>query len=273
MSINALQSRIRTLQSDIKRISKDIENEDKKIVNETKKINSTHKSIGKNTSMSSLKSKARTMDSAAEKAGKASKKKSELQEKLSKKQAELQKAQNELQNEQNKAYNKAVERQNQLIKDQQKAVNEMVSGIQTNSMDKEYDFFVSHASEDKEEIARPLAEVLREKGARVWYDNFTLTVGDSLRKSIDMGLANSTYGIVILSPIYFKKFWTGEELNGLFARQEDGRKVILPVWHNISKDEVKRNSPILADMLAFRTADYTVEELVSEFMKFIRDDE
>ena len=59
----------------------------------------------------------------------------------------------------------------------------------------------------------------------------------------------------------------------LFARQEDGRKVILPVWHNISKDEVKRNSPILADMLAFRTADYTVDELVTEFMKFIRDDE
>ena len=273
MSISSLQSKIRTLQSDIKRISKDIENEDKKIVSETKKVNSTHKSINKNTSLSSLKSKSRTMDSAAEKANKASKKKSELQEKLSKKQAELQKAQNELQKEQSKAYNKAVERQNQLINDQQKAVSEMALGTQISIVEKEYDFFISHASEDKEEIAKPLAEGLKKQGARVWYDNFTLTIGDSLRKSIDTGLTNSTYGIVILSPIYFKKFWTGEELNGLFARQEDGRKVILPVWHNISKDEVKRNSPILADMFAFRTADYTVDELVAEFMKLICDDE
>ena len=96
-----------------------------------------------------------------------------------------------------------------------------------------------------------------------------MSVGDSLRASIDQGLSHSRYGIVILSEIYFKKFWTGKELNGLFAKQEEGNKVILPVWHNISKDTVKQYSPILADMLALKTADFTIEELADEFIKLI----
>jgi TIR domain. len=97
----------------------------------------------------------------------------------------------------------------------------------------------------KEAITEPLIISLIEKGAKAWYDKFTLRVGDSLRKSIDDGLANSKYEIVILSGPYFKKFWTGEELNGLFAKQKDGRKVILPLRHNTSKDVVKKNSQCL----------------------------
>ena len=97
-----------------------------------------------------------------------------------------------------------------------------------------------------------------------------MTVGDSLRQSIDDGLAHSRYGIVILSETYFKKFWTSKELNGLFAKQEEGKKVILPVWHNISKDKVKEYSPILADMLALKTADFTIDELAEQFVSLIR---
>lgn len=69
----------------------------------------------------------------------------------------------------------------------------------------------------------------------MWLDKYAMQVGDSLRQSIDDGLVHSRYGIVVLSEIYFKKFWTGKELNGLFAKQEEGRKVILPVWHQCVK--------------------------------------
>lgn len=65
----------------------------------------------------------------------------------------------------------------------------------------EYDVFICHASEDKEEIARPLAEALSLKKLHVWYDEFTLKLGDSLRGTIDYGLANFRYGVVILSPL------------------------------------------------------------------------
>jgi hypothetical protein len=69
----------------------------------------------------------------------------------------------------------------------------------------EWDVFISHASEDKEDFVRLLAERLRTHGLRVWYDDFTLTVGDSLRRSIDRGLARSRYGIVVISPNFLRK--------------------------------------------------------------------
>lgn len=75
----------------------------------------------------------------------------------------------------------------------------------------EWDLFISHASEDKEKIARPLAEALRKEGFKVWYDEFTLKIGDSLRRSIDYGLANSRYGLVILSPNFLRN--NGHKLN------------------------------------------------------------
>jgi hypothetical protein len=117
-----------------------------------------------------------------------------------------------------------------------------------------WDVFISHASEDKEAFVRPLAEALQTKGFRVWYDEFTLTVGDSLRRSIDRGLAGSRYGIVVISPAFLNSEWPQKELDGLVGREVDGRKVILPVWHNIDDKTVRRSSPLLADRLATSTA-------------------
>jgi hypothetical protein len=128
----------------------------------------------------------------------------------------------------------------------------------------EYDFFVSHASEDKD-VAEPLVGKLSQTGAKVWYDRIELTIGDSLREKIDHGLANSRYGVVILSPKFFEKDWPQKELNGLVAREVNGQKVILPVWHNITVDEVRQYSPILADRLATETAlglDKVVEDIM-----------
>src|SRR2546423_359737 len=81
-----------------------------------------------------------------------------------------------------------------------------------------WDLFISHASEDKDDVARPLADLFIQKGLKVWYDEYTLIVGDSLRRSIDRGLAGSRYGLVILSPHFFEKEWPQKELDGLVAR-------------------------------------------------------
>jgi len=113
-----------------------------------------------------------------------------------------------------------------------------------------WDAFVSHASEDKDTFARPLAEALRARKLSIWYDEFTLTVGDSLRRSIDRGLARSRFGVVVLSPKFFEKEWPQKELDGLVAREVDGRKVILPVWHGIDVESIRKFSPMLADRVA-----------------------
>ncbi len=83
----------------------------------------------------------------------------------------------------------------------------------------QWDVFICHASEDKEEFVRPLAEALRHRGLRVWYDEFSLEVGDSLRQAVDRGLNKSRFGIVVLSPSFFGKNWPEWELNGLVTKE------------------------------------------------------
>lgn len=116
-----------------------------------------------------------------------------------------------------------------------------------------YDVFLSHASEDKLAIARPLHAGLIRAGVKVWYDEATLTLGDSLRRKIDEGLSRCRFGVVILSPSFFAKDWPQRELDGLVARETaSGQKAIIPIWHMVTKLQVARASPMLADRLAGR---------------------
>ena len=135
----------------------------------------------------------------------------------------------------------------------------------------EWDVFISHATEDKGEIARPLADALKVLGLRVWYDDFSLTLGDSLRQSIDRGLAKSLFGVVILSPHFFEKHWPQQELNGLATREVEGEKVILAVWHRIDAEGVRSNSPMLADRKAVNTSE-GLDVVVQKIMQVIRPD-
>src|SRR6185436_8643813 len=116
----------------------------------------------------------------------------------------------------------------------------------------------------------PLAEKLRELGFSVWYDEFQLTVGDSLRRSIDKGLANSTFGIVVLSPDFFAKNWPQYELDGLVAKETTGgNKVILPLWHKVSKDEVMSYSPTLADKVAVNSSILSIDEMAGKLAEVV----
>ncbi len=113
-----------------------------------------------------------------------------------------------------------------------------------------WDVFISHASEDKEEAARPLANALIARGLRVWLDEAELKLGDSLQQRIDDGLSQSRFGVVILSNTFFSKHWTRKELDGLAAKEEPGRNAILPVRHNITLEEIRKHSPSLAGRLS-----------------------
>jgi hypothetical protein len=135
-----------------------------------------------------------------------------------------------------------------------------------------WDAFVSHATEDKERFVRPLAHALTILGAKLWYDEFSLRLGDSLSESIDRGLANSRYGIVVISPDFMRKPWTKRELQGLVAAEIGGHSVILPVWYEVTRGEVLAFSPPLADKFAVRTADKTAQQIALEILSVIRPD-
>ncbi|HEX3041328.1 MAG TPA: TIR domain-containing protein [Solirubrobacterales bacterium] len=119
-----------------------------------------------------------------------------------------------------------------------------------------HDVFISHASEDKESVARPLARALTDSGWTAWLDELEMTIGDSLSRRIDEALSRSQFGVVVLSPSFFAKHWPQRELAGLAAREADsGTKVILPVWHRVTRGDIVQFSPTLADRLGAPTSD------------------
>lgn len=134
---------------------------------------------------------------------------------------------------------------------------------------REYDVFISHASEDKDTVVRSLANSLRDRGLKVWYDEFELKIGDSLRRKIDKGLANSKVGLVVLSRHFTTKGWTNYELDGIVTRAVTGEQTLLPIWHEITKAEVVAFSPSIADKVARSTATHTVEEIAGEIAELL----
>ncbi len=147
-----------------------------------------------------------------------------------------------------------------------------VTGADPGDDGKEFDVFISHATEDKGSVVRPLAHALREKGLSVWYDEFEMRIGDSLRRKIDAGIARSNFGVVVLSSAFFAKGWPQYELDGLVTMAVSGKQVLLPLWHGVSKDEVIGHSPSLADRVALRTSDYTIEDIATEITAVVRPD-
>ena len=139
-------------------------------------------------------------------------------------------------------------------------------------IEKRWDVFISHASEDKDTFVRPLAMALCQLGASVWYDEFTLTVGDSISRSIDKGLANSAYGLVVLSTAFLQKPWPEYELRGLVSREISEDRVILPIWHGIAREQLVAFSPSLADKLAIVTAGMVPQDIAIQIIKVIRPD-
>lgn len=162
----------------------------------------------------------------------------------------------------NRAINEEMDKQESILSQLRNV--EIKFPVEEKPKQKGTDLFISHASEDKADFVKPLADELIDLGISVWYDDYTLRIGDSLRRSIDKGLAESKYGLIILSKAFFEKNWTQYELNGLVVREMEGDKVILPIWHNITKDEIMKLSPSLVDKVALNSAMFTVREIAEK---------
>lgn len=112
--------------------------------------------------------------------------------------------------------------------------------------------FISHDSGDKELIARPLANGLNSRLCFVWYDEFSLKVGESLRESIEKGIKEAKKCVLILTPNFLNNpGWGKKEFNSIFTREMImDERVVLPIWFNVSKEDVYNYSPSLADTFA-----------------------
>ena len=274
--------------SQINRLTKEIADLRKNEARETKKeadiqtrINRANDAAGRANSASVLKNELKKIERSTAELATVQKKRAEISGKIAAKSKSLSSFQERQGREDEKERKKISDEQKRLIREREEHERKITSEIQrradawpvhtgsTEAHQINYDFFISHASEDKDTFVRGLAEELRARGASVWFDEFTLKVGDSLRREIDRGLANSHFGVVVLSRHFFSKEWPQRELDGLWSLEVEGNARILPIWHEISKDEVTRHSPMLADKFALNTSVMGTDEIADRLYALI----
>lgn len=137
-------------------------------------------------------------------------------------------------------------------------------------MEKKWDLFISHASEDKESFVRPLANELVKRSLNVWYDEFVLEIGDSLRQSIEKGITDSNYGLIVLSHNFFKKNWPQKELNALFSKDIiKDKSTLIPIWHQLDIRDVLNYSPFLADIVALNSSGSEITEIAQKLVELV----
>lgn len=124
------------------------------------------------------------------------------------------------------------------------------------------DVFISYSHDDSREIVKLLVGELQAMGLDVWYDDIEMSLGDSIRDSIDKGLQTSNYGVVVLSEGYFEGMseW---ELNGLVQKHTEEDGVILPLWHGVDHDYVYNQSASLADLKAESISEENVQSVAT----------
>ena len=132
---------------------------------------------------------------------------------------------------------------------------------------KYYDVFISHATEDKQAVAEPLANELLRLRVSVWYDLHQLRIGNSLSRAIDFGLSHSRFGALVVSPHFFAKEWPQRELAGLQALNAS----LLPIWHEITKEEVGIHSPMLAGLFALKTSELPIPDIAQHIANSVRE--
>ena len=300
MSISTISNNITRIQKELADITHKISLETKKESDCNNRIGQIERSITKYTSESTIKSKSSEVERKQSEIAKIQIKKADFAKKEADKVGKLLKLKQDLSKEEEKEHKKLAihkDRERKKVQDLEKRQQREQLAFQkklqyeiqntknmsinnntnTNSIDKsllstEYDLFISHASDDKDEFVRPLAEALKELGVKVWYDEFTLKVGDSLRQSIDHGLIKSKYGTVILSSAFCSKNWTQYEFDSMITREMNGHKMILPIWHKVTKNDVINFSPALADKVALNTSLNSIDEIAQQLAEVVLED-
>lgn len=133
--------------------------------------------------------------------------------------------------------------------------------------------FISHAKSDSRKLAVDLAGALSGNGCPVWFDEFSLKVGDSLLDSITQGLRSTDKCIIVLSPDFLaNEGWCKYEFKTAAMIQiVERRDVFLPVWHGVTKEMVYEYNPLLAEVVGISTDELKLGEVAKRISKVLLD--
>ncbi|MDD6594715.1 MAG: TIR domain-containing protein [Catenibacterium mitsuokai] len=284
MSIETRLNKINNLNDRIAKLREKIAAESRNVSSYRDKANKI--TVGKTDSESRVKSKMSTRQNYLNKAVNSEKRISNFNKEIAKLYNDLNRENKAFQKEEAEQRKKEFKQNQDIKKAYENRIKELESqtirtyaantqDVNTVSLKKydqrDFDVFISYASEDKE-FVDCLVKELKNLEVNVWFDYNEISWGDNLRKSIDNGLRFSHFGIVILSPHYINpnKYWTAQELEGLMQAEGESHSKLLPVWHNLTKQDVLEYSPILASKKALTTAVYTAKELAKEFQRLLK---
>jgi hypothetical protein len=270
-STTYLDSKIKRLQGEINQLENQRSKATRDESEAIKKINRANSSINRTKNITTIKNKGKEIEKENEKIQKSKAKQADLLTKISKKNMDLNNAINELGMAQRKEQDKIYQDQERKLQEFKimQAANKANINLD-DDLAKEYDIFISHSADDKDSFVNDLAVALKDAGVDIWYDSDSIGWGQSIRQEIDKGLAYSKFGIVVISPSFIEKHWTNYELDGILNKEGSTNvQMILPIWHNITADQVQKYSYSLANKLALNTALNTIEEIVESVKKMI----
>lgn len=283
------ESDLRRYRDEAARLRSQIGNTSSTVATKRKKAADARASATKSKIESTIRSKLREADSAERDSITAEKKRSDLEKKLADTEKKIGAAQTRYEKDQQAAQKKALDsirRQNATAARQfapPRRLGDRAPGptlpprrlgdpavVEPQASEPD-DVFLSHASEDKDEVARPLKEALEARGLAVWYDEIKIKVGQSIRQEIERGITHARFGVVVLSPEFFAKQWTRAELDALFSKKmASGENLILPIWHRVTKDQVNAQSPLLSGTLALNSSLMTIDEMADAILDVVR---
>lgn len=210
---------------------------------------------------------------------------SKLTEEYTKVNKEIEKYRKKVAQEQSKQHNelsKLIKKQNLInyegtyvLDNVSEEITELAEAVKRSQQQKsriEYDVFLSHSSLDKDDYVSEISEKLTEKGFKVFEDVKVFKIGHSQTDMMNVGILNSKFGVVFLSKNFIKSGWGDYEFKGFLNREiKEERVIILPIWHEITYDEVKQYNPVLVDKFALATDSFTIDEIVDRISDLIEE--
>lgn len=285
MSVEQYQKTVNTLDKEIADLEKKRAALDSKCADLKKKIGDAEVAIRKTKSASTVKSKLNQISTWQKEESRKTSESANIGKKISEKRTKRNEAYKKMQKAQLDEDKKKDKKIKSMQASYESRVKELTSQLSTKTLipepthayvesDEEYDVFVSHAWEDKEGFVDEFVAELEKLDIKVWYDKQRIKWGDFMRARIDDGLKKSKFGIAVISPDYIAegKYWTKAELDGLFQLESVNGKMLLPIWHNITKQQVMNYSPIIASKLAMTTASMTAEEIAKEMQSLLSEE-
>ena len=132
----------------------------------------------------------------------------------------------------------------------------------------EYDVFISHANKDKADLIEELYQSLSKLGISIFYDKESLEWGDNWKERILNGTKKAEFAIIVISENFFDREWTERELSEFLNRQNrNGQKLILPIIHNITNEQLKSKYPNVADIQVIDSSDYNCDQIALLFAR------